>query len=94
MLWIGFITQFKRPKRSFLSFGYTTLLINNKQLSNYLLYLYKNMILLITNVSNATKLMRREVQVKGESLIMQQLYHRFNREENSVYRCEMTEIQQ
>ena len=38
--------------------------------------------------------MRREAQVKGQSLIMQKLYHRFNREENSVYRCEVTEIQQ
>ena len=51
------------------------------------------MILLITNVSNVTKLMGREVQVKGKSLIMHKLYH-VNREENSVYRCEMTELKQ
>jgi hypothetical protein len=52
------------------------------------------MILLITNVSNVKKLIRGEVQVKDESIIMQKLYHLFNREEKSVYRCEMTEIQQ
>ena len=35
MLWTGSVTQFKKPKRSFLSYGYTAFLINinNKQLS-------------------------------------------------------------
>jgi hypothetical protein len=61
--------------------------------SNYLLYLYQNIMLLITNVSNVKKLIRRKVQLKDESLIMQKLYHGFNREANSVYKRAMTEIQ-
>jgi len=52
------------------------------------------MILLITKVSNVKKLIRGEVQVKDENLIVQKLYHCFNREENSVCRYEMIEIQQ
>ena len=51
------------------------------------------MTLLITNVPNGKKLIRREVQVKDKSLIMQKLHHRFNREANSIYRCAITEIE-